>query len=123
MLNSSTGPGVTTMTIFLPKHIKTLGLICCSFHHISSISTKRTIYISIIRLQILYGSQIWHPYLIKDITKIENIQKHASKFILNDFLSDYKSRLTSLHILPLMLSMELNDIIFMVRCLQSSHCC
>ena len=100
-----------------------LGLIRRSFHHISSISTKRTLYIFIIRPQILYGSQIWRPHLIKDITKIENIQRRASKFILNDFLSDYKSRLTSLHILPLMLSMELNDIIFMVRCLQSSHCC
>ena len=105
------------------KAYKTLGLIRRSFHHISSISTKRTLYISLIRPQILYGSQIWRPHLIKDIIKIENIQRRASKFILNDFLSDYKSRLTSLHILPLMLSMELNDIIFMVRCLQSSHCC
>ena len=105
------------------KAYKTLGLIRHSFHHISSISTKRTLYISLIRPQILYGSQIWRPHLIKDIIKIENIQRRASKFIPNDFLSDYKSRLTSLHILPLMLSMELNDIIFMVSCLQSSHCC
>ena len=102
------------------KAYKTLGLIHRSFHHISSISTKRTLYISIIRPQICYGSQIWRPHLIKDITKIENIQRCASKFILNGFLSNYKSRLTSFHILPLMLSMELNDIIFMVRCLQSS---
>ena len=94
-----------------------------AFHHISSISTERTLYISLIRPQILYGSQIWRPHLIKDIIKIENIQRRASKFILNDFLSNYKSRLTSLHILPLMLSMELNDIIFRVSCLQSSHCC
>ena len=107
------------------KAYKTLGLIRRLFYHISSIFTKRTLYMSIIRPQILYGSQIWHPHLIKDITKIKNIQRRASKFILNDFLSDYKSHLTSLQILPLMLeiSMELNNIIFMVRCLQSSHCC
>ena len=79
------------------KANKTLGPICRSFHHTSSILTKRTVYISIIRPQILYGSQIWRPHLIKDITKIENIQRRASIFILNDFLSDYKSRLTSLH--------------------------
>ena len=96
------------------KAYKTLGLIRCSFHHTSSIPTKRALYMSIIRPQILYGSQIWHPHLIKDITKTENIQRRASKFILNDFLSDYKSCLPSLHILPLMLSMELNDIILMV---------
>ena len=100
------------------KAYKTLGLIHRSFHHTSSIPNKRALYMFIIRSQILYGSQIWRPNLIKDITKIENIQRRASKFILNDFLSDYKSHLTSLHILPLMLSMELNDIIFMVRCLQ-----
>ena len=100
------------------KAYKTLGLICRSFHHTSSIPTKRALYMSIIRPQILYGSQIWRPHLIKSITKIENIQRRASNFILNDFLSNYKSRLTSLHILSLMLSMELNDIIFMVRCLQ-----
>ena len=106
-----------------PKAYKTLGVICRSFHHTSSIPTKRALYMSIIRPQILYGSQIWRPHLIKDITKIEDIQRHASKFILNDFLSNYKSRLTSLHILPLMLSMELNDIIFIFRRLQSSHYC
>ena len=105
------------------KAYKTLGLIHCSFCHTSSIPTKRALYMSIIRPQILYGSQIWHPHLIKDITEIENIQRCASKFNLNDFLSGYKSRLSSLHILPFMLPMELNDIIFMVRCLQSSHCC
>ena len=105
------------------KTYKTLGLIRHSFHHTSSIPTKGTLYISIIRPQILYGFKIWRPHLIKDITKIENIQRCPSKFILNDFLSYYKFRLTSLHILPLMLSVELNDVIFMVRCLQSSHYC
>ena len=105
------------------KAYKTLGLIRCSFYHTSSIYTKKVLYTSIIRPQILYGSQIWRPYLIKDIISIENIQRRATKFILNDFVSDYKFRLASLHILPLSLSMELNDIIFMVKCLQSSSCC
>ena len=72
------------------KAYKTLGLIRCSFYHTSSIYTKKVLYTSIIRPQILYGSQIWRPYLIKDIISIENIQRHATKFILNDFVSDYK---------------------------------
>ena len=70
------------------KAYKTLGLIRRSFYH-----TKKVLYTSIIRPQILYGSQIWRPYLIKDIISIENIQRRATKFILNDFVSDYKFHL------------------------------
>ena len=66
------------------------------------------------------GIPIWSRTLY---ISIENIQRRVTKFILNDFVSDYKFRLASLHILPLSLSMELNDIIFMVKCLQSSSCC
>ena len=43
------------------KAYKTLGLIRRSFHHTSSIPTKRALYMFIIRPQILYGSQIWGP--------------------------------------------------------------
>ena len=38
------------------------------------------------------------------------IQLQASKYILSDFSSDYKSRLTSLNMLPLMMQLELYDI-------------
>ena len=70
------------------------------------------------RSQLNYASQIWRPYLIKEIVALERVQRRASKFILNDYQSTYKHRLISLTILPLMMQLELNDILFFIRCLK-----
>ena len=56
---------------------------------------------------------IWRPHLRKDVLVLEKIQRRATKFILNDYSSDYKQRLISLHLLPLSMVMELNDVIFL----------
>ena len=55
---------------------------------------------------------ILRPNLIKDITLIEQIQRRASKFILNDYSSDYFDRLKQLNLLPLMYIFELNELVF-----------
>ena len=60
------------------------------------------LYISLVRSKLIYSSQLWNPYLIKDIVMLERIQRCATKFILNDYTSSYKSRLLKLNILPLM---------------------
>ena len=54
---------------------------------------------------------------IKDIVILERIQKRATKYILNDRLSSYCSRLLALNLLPLMY-LELMDILFLIKCLQ-----
>ena len=38
---------------------------------------------------------------MKDIKLVENVQRRATKFIVNDFSMDYKSRLLQLKLLPL----------------------
>ena len=45
--------------------------------------------------------------------------KRATKFILNDYTSGYKDRLASLHLLPLMMQLELNDIMFFIKSLKA----
>ena len=50
---------------------------------------------------------------------LERVQRRASKFLLNDYSSDYKSRLISLNLLPLSMVMELNDILFFLKSLRS----
>ena len=55
---------------------------------------------------------------IKDSVILERIQKCATKYILNDRLSSYRSRLLALNFLPLMYYLELMDILFLVKCLQ-----
>ena len=67
----------------------------------------------------MYCSVLWKPHLIKHIQLIERIQRRATKYVLNDYVSDYKSRLIKLQILPLMYILDLNDVIFFVRSLKT----
>ena len=70
-------------------------------------SDKVKLYISIIRSQLLYCSLMGRPHLIKDIKKLEQLQRRATKYILNDHVSNYKTHLTHLRILPLMYIFEI----------------
>ena len=90
---------------------KILGLLRRVFNNVFAIAAKKHLYISLVRSQLTYCSVVWRPHLIKDITTLEKIQRRASKYILSDFSSDYKSRLTSLNMLPLMMQLELYDIL------------
>ena len=64
------------------------------------------------------GSQIWRPhFIIKDIMDLDRIQRCATMYILNDFHSNYKNRLQCLKSLPLMMQLELYDILFFTCCL------
>ena len=38
-----------------------------------------------------------------DIRALENVQRRATKFILNDFLSNYHFRLVNVNLLPLVM--------------------
>ena len=58
-------------------------------------------YVILVRSQLTYCSQLWNPYLIKDTVILEKIQRQATKFILSDYVSDYKTRLLKLDLLPL----------------------
>ena len=54
----------------------------------------------------MHCSPIWRPYLVKDISNLEHLQRRATKYILNDYISDYKTRLLKLELLPLMYTFE-----------------
>ena len=61
--------------------------------------TVLKLYISLVRSQLMYCTQLWRPYLLKDIDNIERIQRRATKFILRDYASGYRSRLIKLKLL------------------------
>ena len=77
---------------------------------------KKQLYITLVRSHLTYCSQLWRPRLLKDIRSLEQIQRRATKFILQDFSSDYKTRLIKLNMLPLMHWLELQDVMFLVKC-------
>lgn len=56
---------------------------------------KKLLYLSLVLLHVTYCSQVWRPYLCKDFIALENLQKRASKYIINDSSLDYKDRLKS----------------------------
>ena len=62
-------------------------------------SSQKLLYLSLIRSRILYCSPVWHPHLIKDINQSQ----------------DFKPRLISLGIFPLMMQLELININFFVK--------
>ena len=80
---------------------KILGLLRRTFHT-SCINTKRQLYLSLVRSQLIFCSELWRPNLIKDISCLEQVQHRATKYILNDFSSDFKTCLLKLNLLPLM---------------------
>ena len=71
----------------------------------------------------LNHSPVCRPDLIKDIPQLGTIRCRASKYILSYWSMGYKSRLTSLLLLPLMMQFELGDIICFVKSFKfpSSH--
>jgi len=70
---------------------KVLGLIRRTLLPCHSASTMVKLYVSLVRSQLLYCTQIWHLHLMKDILIIEQVQHRATKYILNDHISCYKT--------------------------------
>lgn len=101
------------------KAYRILGLLRRTFSMNNSVDAKKLLYTSLVRSQLIYCSPIWRPHLIKDIVKLEKLQRRATKYILSDFISDYKTRLITLKLLPLMYYLELSDMTFCLNNLKS----
>ena len=77
----------------------------CASRHVQVRSAKnsrtttrpaRPLATAIVRSQLLYCSQVWRPSFVKEVKIIEDAQRRATKFILNDYTSDYRTRLLKL---------------------------
>ena len=86
-----------------------------------SYEAKKLLYISLVRCCLLYCSPLWRPHLIQDILLLEKVQRRATKVILNDYTSDYKSRLIKLQLLPLMYMYDLSDILFFIKSVKTPN--
>ena len=89
-------------THILSKAYKTLNLICHTFKSSHSLSIKTKLYMTLVHSTLTYCSPVWRPHLLTDINNLERIQHRATKYILNNYTNDYKSRLINLNMLPLM---------------------
>ena len=100
------------------KACQLLGLIRRTFSQSVPSSVMKLLYLTLIRPQLTYCSPIWRPRIIKDILLLDRVQRKSTKYILNNYHLDYKTRLTSLHLLPLMYTYELYDILFLIQSLK-----
>ena len=100
------------------KASKTLGYVRRSTFDITEAAVRRSLYLTLIRTQLLYGSQIWAPQTINLIQRTERLQRRATKYILNlPFLCDtsYDQRLLLLDLLPLCYWHELLDMVLFYK--------
>ena len=75
-------------------------------------------YLALVRSHFGYASQVWAPQSIELIHKLERTQRRATKYKLNlPFSTDieYKTRLQTLHLLPLCYWHEYLDIILFFK--------
>ena len=101
------------------KAYKSFGLFRRTFKCTFSIQARRTLYLTLVRSKLLYCSPLWRPHLTKDFLLLERVQRRVTKFILNNYTMDYKTRLTELKLLPLMYVLELHDILFLIKSLKT----
>ena len=102
----------------ISKAYKVLGLLRRTFTSVGCPQAKKVLYVSIVRPKLLYCSPIWRPYILSDIRALENVQRRATKFILSRSDINYRLRLLHLRLLPLMMVLEIYDILFFIKSLK-----
>ena len=98
------------------KANKTLGLIKRICKEVKNTNTRRILYCALVRPKLEYASSVWSPYTIKHRLLIENVQRRATKFILNypDNMS-YVDRLQKTNLLSLEFRREISDLILLFK--------
>ena len=105
--------------LIMQKAYNMLGLVRRTFPLVRDVCAKHRLYISLIRSLLLYCSPLWRPQLLVDIKSLETVQRRATKFITDNQSLDYRERLLSLQMLPLMMEYEIADILFFIKSLKA----
>ena len=117
---------LTSSDLTWSKHIdhqcskanKILGYVRRSTLDIKNTTVRRTLYLSLVRAQLCYGSQIWAPQTITAIQQAERLQRRATKFVLDlpfRCNTTYEERLLQLDLFPLSYWHEYLDMIFLFK--------
>ena len=97
----------------MSKANRMLGLIRRVCREITDPDTKKLLYCLLVRLQLGYACELWSPYTSKDKLLLENVQRTATKFILN-YPRDMSYRDRKLSLLPLEYRREMKDLLVLI---------
>ena len=93
-----------------------LGFLSRSAANEVDINTRRTLYLALVRSTLGYATQVWSPQSINLVSRIERVQRRATKFVLPFQCTEtYKERLISLDLLPISYWHEFLDLMFFYK--------
>ena len=100
------------------KASKMLGFIKRSTRTITNCKARRTLYFTLVRSQMGYATQLWSAQTIDLISRLERVQRRASKYILDlPFICEtsYKQKLIDLNFLRLSYWHEYLNMLFFYK--------
>ena len=77
------------------KSNSTLGFLRRNLHHTPQ-SCRKNAYLALVRSKMECDSVIWDPYTKQDISKLENVQRSAARFIMKDYHSRQEGSVTEM---------------------------
>ena len=99
------------------KANRTLGLVKRVCRDIKDVHIRKALYCWLIRPQLEYATELWSPNQVKYKRMLEDIQRRATKFILDYPLHcSYTERLVKLNLFPLEHRRMWNDLVFFFKC-------
>lgn len=81
-----------------------------------SLITKLNLYKSMVVPTLIYGSVCWFNN-VTNTKCLEKVQKRCTRWISSDWKSNYKQLLLKCNLLPLSLYLQLQDILFLMKCM------
>ena len=101
------------------KANKMLGLLKRTCPLLRDKTVRRTLYLSLVRSQLCYASEVWSPHTVKLKSRVESVQRRATAWILQSKHGEitYQQRLMNLNLLPLCYEREISDLVFFFKAL------
>ena len=101
------------------KANRMLGLLKRTCPLMTDIKVRRTLYLSLVKSQLTYATEVWSPASVNLRTILERVQRRATRWILRTRIGEmsYKQRLLTLRLLPLAYDRELRDLLFLYNCI------
>ena len=101
------------------KGNKMLGMLKRTCPLLTDTTVRRTLYITHVKSQLSYATEVWPPPTIKMRSKVESVQRRATSWIMQAKRGEvsYKQRLITLSLLPLCYDREMKVLVFFFKAL------